>query len=290
MRNKTFFGAFLFVLGYFFISIISGLSKYLHDQGFSAVELTFFNFLVVAILSIPWALKQGPKKAFKTNNLRLILVRGLLGFTCFLAYFAATHKIPLVNAATFLNTAPLWVPICAMLILKERVTKKTLIFVFTGFLGMLLVLHPHLKDMNVEGDLYGLFSGFALAFILIIMRHLRNEPWQRVVLYYSIISTILSAIFVIPLFVMPEAGQLVYLLVMGLCMYFVQYLVTIALHYAKASTLSPLIYSSIIFSGIIGWAIWKHVPTPISLTGMFIIVASGILVLWVESHIPQEIE
>lgn len=289
MINKTVFGGLLFVLGYLLISIMSGLSKYLQEShGFSPIEITFFSFLIVAILILPWAFKQGFQGAFKTKRIRPILIRGILGFTCFLSFFTAAHKIPLVDAATFLNTAPLWVPICAFFILKEHVSKKALIGVFTGFLGMLLVLHPRVKDMNIGGDLYGLYAGLALAFILILMRHLKDEPWQRIVLYYSLISALIGAILVAPSFIMPHGIQWIYLLVMGLAMYLVQYLITTALHYAKASTLSPLVYSSIIFSGIIGWVVWGHVPGTLSLVGMLVIVASGILVLWIESHQSQE--
>jgi drug/metabolite transporter (DMT)-like permease len=142
--------------------------------------------------------------------------------------------------------------------------------------------------MNIEGDLYALFSGLALSFVMILMRMLKDEPWQKIVLFYSGTSVILSAIFGIPSFKMPHGFQWVLLLIMGVCMYMVQYLVTVALHFAKASTLSPLIYSSIIFSGIIGWVVWHHIPSAISLIGMLVIIASGILVLMLESSEAEE--
>jgi drug/metabolite transporter (DMT)-like permease len=153
-----------------------------------------------------------------------------------------------------------------------------------------MVLHPRLRDMNIEGDLYGLFAGLALSFIMILMRMLKDEPWQKIVLFYSGASVILGGILMIPSFKMPQGAQWGYLLVMGICMYSVQYLITIALHFAKASTLSPLIYSSIIFSGIIGWVVWHHIPSPISLAGMLVIIISGILVLMFESDEAEEVE
>lgn len=291
MLRKTLHGAFLFILGYFLISIISGLSKYLQEShGFSPVELTFFNFLTVLVLTLPWLLRQKLTDVFKTTHFWPIFIRSILGFTCFLSFFTATHKTPLVNAVTLLNTAPLWIPICSFFILKERVSKKALLCVFAGFLGVLMVLHPRLRDMNIEGDLYGLFSGLALAFIMILMRMLKDAPWQKIVLFYSGASVILGGIFMIPSFKMPQGAQWGYLLIMGVCMYLVQYLITVALHFAKASTLSPLIYSSIIFSGIIGWVVWHHIPSTISLIGMLVIVVSGVLVLMFEPSEAEEIE
>ena len=289
MNKKIIRGALLFIMAYFLISIVSGLSKYLQkSQGFAPIELVFFNFFIVFSLSLPWVFRKGITNAFKTTRLKIILLRSVLGFACFLSFFIASHKIPLVNAVTLYNTAPLWIPICAIFMLKERFTKKVLLYIVSGFLGMIMIVHPHLQDMNIEGDLYALFAGIALAFLMILMRMLKEEPWQKIVLFYSIVSLVLSGIFVIPGFKMPQGIQWVYLLSMGVCMYLVLFLVTVALHFAKASTLSPLIYSSIIFSGIIGWVVWEQVPSIISLIGMVVIIISGILVLLVKAGEAEE--
>jgi drug/metabolite transporter (DMT)-like permease len=59
-----------------------------------------------------------------------------------------------------------------------------------------------------------------------------------------------------------------------------QMLATKAFHYAKASILSPLSYSSIIASGVIGLVIWDQFPAFTSIAGMLVVIVSGILILF----------
>ena len=75
-----------------------------------------------------------------------------------------------------------------------------------------------------------------------------------------------------------------FFLVMGGIMYLIQWLATIALHYARATVLGPLTYSSIIVSGIIGWMVWGQIPIFLTLVGMFAIIVSGILIVMFESR------
>ena len=67
-------------------------------------------------------------------------------------------------------------------------------------------------------------------------------------------------------------------------MYLIQRFATIAMHYAKATTLGPLTYSAIIVSGIIGWLVWGQIPTFLTMVGTFAIIASGVLIVKFESR------
>ena len=63
-------------------------------------------------------------------------------------------------------------------------------------------------------------------------------------------------------------------------MYSMQILATKAFHYAKATVIGPLSYSSIIASGVIGLVVWEQIPTLKSLAGMFVVIVSGLLILF----------
>jgi len=47
---------------------------------------------------------------------------------------------------------------------------------------------------------------------------------------------------------------------------------------APASLLVPFQYSAIVWAGILGWMIWRDVPTPRILLGNGIIIACGLFV------------
>src|SRR5690606_795161 len=56
------------------------------------------------------------------------------------------------------------------------------------------------------------------------------------------------------------------------------FLFTAAFRDAPASLLAPLNYAQLLWAGLLGWLVFGHVPGAVSLAGMAIIVASGLLV------------
>ncbi len=284
-RENTILGGILFSGAFCLLGVLSGISKYLQSKwGFPPAELTFFNFSILAVCLLPWVTRQGGLKALKTNSYSLILIRSVLGFTAFLSFFTASHMLPLVDAVTLLNTAPLWVPLLAIFILRERLSGKAALCILGGFIGMLLIMRPRIQGMNFTGDLLGLGAGIMMAGTIVAIRKLKDEPWQRIAFYYAVVGIILSSVMVIPLFKMPQGIQWVFFLAMGVIMYLIQWLATIALHYAKATTLGPLTYSSIIVSGLIGWMVWGEIPTFLTMVGMFAVIVSGLLIVMFETR------
>ena len=280
MSEKPILGGVLFAGAYCLVGVISGISKYLQAKwGFHPTELTFFNFSIMALCLFPWLKSQGGIKALKTDNYWLLIVRAVLGFGTFFMFFKASHMLPLVDAVTFLNTAPLWVPFLAMFIIREHFYNKFTFCILGGFIGMLLVMHPRIQGMNLTGDIIGLSSGIFLASTIVVRRKLKNEPWQRINIYYGVVAAVLSFILMIPSFKMPQGIQWLFFLALGVLMYFITWFGTLAMHYAKATVLGPLIYSSIIVSGLIGWLVWGDIPKPLTIAGMLAIIVSGILMV-----------
>jgi drug/metabolite transporter (DMT)-like permease len=132
--------------------------------------------------------------------------------------------------------------------------------------------------MNYLGDSEALLAGFGVSFVIVIIRLLKDEDHQRVVFYYGIISSVIGFFFILNSWKRPEGIEWLLLIGAGVCMYSMQMLATKAFHYAKASILSPLSYSSIIASGVIGLVIWDQFPAFTSIAGMLVVIVSGILI------------
>ena len=278
--NNILVGGFLCIVAYIFLSGMSAISKHLQDVGFSVFQVVFFSFFLTFIFSLPWAFKRGLKTAFKTKYPFMIVYRSVLGFTAFSILFLSVKEIPLVDSLTLFNTAPLWVPFLALFFLKERFSYKTILCIVLGFIGIILVIHPRFLAMNYIGDAEALLAGLGASFVIVIMRFLKDEEHQRVVFYYGIISSVIGFFFILNSWKTPEGLEWLLLIGAGVCMYSMQMLATLAFHYAKASVLGPLSYSSIIASGVIGLVIWDQFPTLTSIAGMLVVIVSGILILF----------
>ena len=51
--------------------------------------------------------------------------------------------------------------------------------------------------------------------------------------------------------------------------------------------MGPFIYSSVVFAGLLEWALWSSVPDALSLAGMALVAAAGVLALRIGAGPPQ---
>ena len=56
------------------------------------------------------------------------------------------------------------------------------------------------------------------------------------------------------------------------------YLFTAAFRYAPASFLAPVTYLQLLWAGLLGWIVFDHRPDGITVLGMLIVAASGVMV------------
>ncbi len=127
-------------------------------------------------------------------------------------------------------------------------------FLIIGFIGIVLILQPGASVFSWATPLAivaGVFSAIAL---VTVGRLNLTEPSARILFYY-----------------------LLYLIGIGLTMAIAQFLLILAYEYASPSRVAPFNYSVVIFSGLIGWAVWNEIPNVLSLVGTLLVCAGGIL-------------
>ncbi len=66
---------------------------------------------------------------------------------------------------------------------------------------------------------------------------------------------------------------------MGLLATLGQIFLTRAYAHAPAARVGPFIYSSVVFAGLLEWALWSSVPDALSLAGMALVAGAGVLAL-----------
>jgi drug/metabolite transporter (DMT)-like permease len=81
---------------------------------------------------------------------------------------------------------------------------------------------------------------------------------------------------------MLSAEQWIVMLVVGVLGTAAQLLLTAAYHYAEASIITPLDYSSMIVAALFGYFLFDEIPGPSLWLGAPLVIASGLLILWRE--------
>jgi drug/metabolite transporter (DMT)-like permease len=194
--------------------------------------------------------------------------------------------MPLTNAILLTFSAPLWMPLIAWAVSRQKASTSTWIGAALGFVGVVIVLQPHHQHFNI-GALFALAGALLLAFALMSVRWLgATEPMSRVLFYYFLLSTMM----VLPIAVVEwqpiGARAWVYLIGVGIAQFFSQVFIVLAYRYASAVKVGPFVYTVIVFTALIDWAVWGHPPTLFVILGMTLVIGGGLVAIRGKADAP----
>lgn len=135
-------------------------NKMLVKEGLDSFQITFFIFLIGAILLTPLAIKDIKDKNLKLgiNDLVYFSLNAALCIPISMALlsFAGKYTLASTSAVIFSSNALFTVPF-AYLILKEKINKKILTSLIIGMIGVIIIFNP-VKIINGGGtsDLLGI--------------------------------------------------------------------------------------------------------------------------------------
>jgi len=260
-------GILFMLLASLSFAIMGGFAKVVSEV-LPPVEVTFFRN-VFGVIVVGFAIYKSPLKQIGGKPM-LLLFRGMMGFMALLAYFYIIAHIPLGEAVTYNKTSPIFVAIFAYLFLNEKLGKGSILAIFIGFGGIILIAQPQGGTFD-KYDMLGIFSGIGAALAYTSIRELRAYYDTRaIVMSFMGVGTVAPLLlmliapyvnspesldFMFAEFVMPEGIIWLYVLVMGLFATASQVLMTKAYELTKAGIVGTISYSNIVFALIIGIAL-----------------------------------
>lgn len=241
--------------------------------------LVFVRF----VLGVPLFLWVVHKKDIKIEwkSVPKNLTRSIAGIASLYAFYYALKMLPLVNAITLANTAPLFLPFIYLIWEKLLVSKRKFFAVALGFIGVIVILRPSGSDFLVISSILGLFSGFCRAVALFNVRSLaKKESTETILSYYFFIGAVLS-IFPLLLDWKPLANPLqwLYVFLAGLAALGYQYTFTKACALMQATKVSSINYFAVIFGGLLGWWVFGEVPHLWVILGVLLIICGALIAL-----------
>ena len=147
-----------------------------------------------------------------------------------------------------------------------------------GFAGVWIIFRPGFREVNVDLS-FAFISGVTSALLLVITRQIAHEPFRRILFYYFLVFWVALLPIVAMEWTSFPAIVWLYIALAALSMVGAQVCFTKALRHVPAQEVAPLVYTSVIFAGLIDWFVWKNVPTLISIVGMAIICIGGLITM-----------
>jgi len=288
------------ILGYtFFMSILGACIKLVSQELSFEVIVFFRNFFALVILmglhffqgrnnSLHGPKDQRPvhletiggRQAVKmfpsTKVIHLHLIRSLFGLGAMYCYFYTLGKLSLAEATLLSYTSPVFIPCFAWLWLRESVSFKSWIAVVLGFGGIVFILRPGSGIFNITA-LVGICAGMGVAIASVTIRRMSDtESPGTMVFYFTLISTLVSALPLAWTHTWPDPGQFFLLSIMGIVAVLGQFFMAKAYTLAPSATVGPFNFTTVVFSSVLGWVCWNETLDCWFFAGALLICISGI--------------
>ena len=258
-------------------AVVDTLSKY-QAQSYPVGMIVWARYAVPFALLLAVFLPRRGLGVLRTGFPAIQFVRGILLTAGTLFIIFAYRSMPIAEAQAISFIHPVLLTLLAVLFLGEKVSRLGWVAVLLGFSGVLLIVRP--------GG--GLFTPTALLPLGLALSFSSYQIFTRIIAHREDSMISLFCVLFVGSLVMSLALPFVWVdpTVEGTLMFGligvvsgVGHFSTIkSLEYAPASLVAPFAYTQLLWVSILGALVFGDFPDAITLLGMAIVVAGGLLV------------
>jgi len=281
-RAEVLQGIGLITLAMALLSAMDAVVKWLSPD-YSTIQLMFFRSVFAFLPLAPLVLRDGWAGSLRTQRLGTHALRSLFGISALGCFFWSLSLLPLADATAITFAAPLFVTALSLPLLGEVVRARRWTAVAVGFLGVLVMVQPGVGVFQ-PAALLPLATALFLALMVIQVRKLtRTDSNTTIVLYYTIMSTLVTGAVVPFYWVTPGLTDFLLLAAIGVLGGLGQLALTAAFRRAEASILAPFDYTAMVWAVLFGFLVWGELPASNIWLGVAIVIASGIYIIYREA-------
>ena len=242
------------------------------------IEIIFLRALFcLPLLFIAMKIKRVKILNHSRLTWNLMMLRGFAEVMATITFLYALKHLPLPNVTAIIQILPLTVTMAAALFLNERVGYRRWTAIIIGLIGVIIVINPGAEGFS-SYSYYAVLSVIFVTMREMVTRKLPPEVPSVLVTFVTIIGvTIMSAV-AMPFVSLKALDASTLILVFSASIaVFVGYLFSImAMRVGEISLVSQFRYTGMIWATLLGYVMFSDIPTPNTIFGVFIIVASGL--------------
>lgn len=271
---------FILLSSVIFAPLTQTATKFLAGD-FPVFQIILFRSLGHAFWMLLFFLPQHGLGMFRANRPWLQLARSALLFSSTMLWITAVSAVPLATAGAINFTAPVFVVILSIPMLRERVGLHRWGAVLLGFAGALIVIQPGGAGFQIE---FLLLLGAACLFAIyqILTRMGAGADSDATSSFYTVLVGLIAGLLVAPWnYVPPAPGDWIAwgaFAAIGLLGGIRHYLVVKAYARAPASVISPFFYCELVGVTLLGFMVFGDIPPSTTWAGAALIVACGLYI------------
>lgn len=242
-------------------------------------EQLFFRNLFAAAVAFVEVRHEKQCPFGKVSNRNLLMLRSAAGYLGMVCLFYASAHAAQGDVAVMNKLSPFLVTLLAVVFLCEKITLRQMAALMFAMAGAVTVSNP-----SFHSELFPIFVAFlsalfsGIAYTAVGALKGRERPCV-VVFFFSFFSTVLTAVLMLPNFVVPSAGETGMLVMIGVFALGGQMTLTHSYAMANASEVSVFNYSGILFSIIFGFFFLGQRIKASSVAGAALVILAGLITL-----------
>ncbi len=290
MQNNVLFGISLMVITTFMFSSMDGFSRYLAENNnvFTLVTMRYWFIAFVMIITCLF-IRNRISYILNTKKPYIQFSRGvILSLNNCLVVYTFT-LLGLVETHAIIACYPLIVAGLSVPFLGERFGWRRWMAIFTGFIGVIIILRPN-SNVITEGSIFAILGAIMFAVYLILTRYVSKYDTAITSFFWmGIGGTVTMSL--ISFFIWDDILKEDYLWLLIMCVLSAgsHFMMVKTLQVAEASVVQPFSYLQLVFGSIIGVTIFSESIDLMIIVGSVIVIGSGLYTTWREYKLKDKI-
>ena len=251
---------------------------------YPVLQILFVRQLIVGVSVLPSILKSDSGQ-LKTDYPGLHGLRLMGAFVALTAGIWSVAILPLTSATVLAFTQVFFVVLLAARFLNETISKRRVLTIVAGFVGVTLVVRPGLDGMTALGVLIAIGGALGAAVAVTCVRTLsQTDSTATLLTYQALFVGLMSGIPMFWIWKSPTLWDLVMLITIGVLATAAQWFGVAALRLSPVSVIGNIEYMKLFYASVLGYLFFSEIPAPITLIGSVIIVLSAISTIREVAH------
>jgi drug/metabolite transporter (DMT)-like permease len=251
----------------------------------NAGEIMFIRGLFTSVLVYFIARHMGALRSWRIILQPIIVLRVICEMLAAVTYITALGMMPIANASAILQSLPLIVTFGAALFFREPVGWRRWSAILVGLIGVMIIIRPGPEGFT-PAALLCVASVLTTAGRDLATRSIDKDiPSLMVTVITAMTVAFFGALLVTPLGGwQPVSWTSISHLLMASVLVLVGYQSVItAMRTGDVSFIAPFRYTSLVFSGLLGFIFFAEVPDMWTLVGAAVVIASGLYTFYREA-------
>ena len=279
-------GILLVIAASFGFASMDAMSKVL-AQDHAILQILWFRYMVFTVFALAIARRRGVRRTLVSQRPWLQAFRALLLVAENAVFVLAFRYLPLADVHALGASAPLMVVALSVVLLGETVGIRRWSAVVVGFIGVLIIIRPGLKEIEWP-LLIPLIGALMWALYQILVRLCsRTDGSDTTLLWSALVGLAATSVTGPFVWAPPDRQAWVLLVVLAVAGSLAHYALIKGLQLAEASAVQPYTYTLLVFAAFWGLAIFGDIPDACTILGAAIIVGSGLYTWYRERQLAR---